>query len=111
MTFHDWCPDTPTGHDAAGVPIPGGPAVAAPGIVLLPVVGVDRRGYRLGYGGGYFDRTLAALDAAGARPLCIGVGFLLSCVDTIRPQPHDQPLDMLVTENGLRHFLRSSPGG
>ena len=61
-------------------------------------------GYRLGYGGGFFDRTLAALGAEGRRPLAIGVGFELSCVATIHLQPHDERLDWIVTESRLLGF-------
>jgi len=62
-------------------------------------VGWDAAGYRLGYGGGYFDRTLAALSP---RPFVIGVGFQAARIDTIHPQPHDIPLDAIVTEAGLQ---------
>ena len=72
-----------------------------PNIILLPLVAFDRQGFRLGYGGGYFDRTLAALVP---RPLAIGVGFELARVADIRPQAHDLPLDAVVTEAGIvRH--------
>ena len=61
------------------------------------MVGFDAANYRLGYGGGYFDRTLAALSP---RPIAIGLGFELSRLATIFPQPHDIPLDLIVTEAG-----------
>ena len=67
-------------------------------VVLLPLVAFDARGYRLGYGGGYFDRTLAALDP---HPLTIGVGFELGRVETIHPEPHDIALACIATERGL----------
>ena len=63
----------------------------------MPLVGFDAQGYRLGYGGGYFDRTLAAL---ARKPLTIGVGFEFARLPTIRPQPHDIPMDFIVTEAG-----------
>jgi 5-formyltetrahydrofolate cyclo-ligase len=66
--------------------------------VLAPVVGFDRECYRLGYGGGYFDRTLAAL---APRPLAIGVGFELARLETIHPQDFDIPMDLVVTEAGI----------
>ena len=68
-------------------------------LALAPLVGWDASGYRLGYGGGYFDRTLAALSP---RPFVIGVGLQSSKVDTIYPQPHDIGLDAIVTEAGLQ---------
>ena len=68
-----------------------------PDLILLPLNGFDAAGYRLGYGGGYFDRTLAALLP---RPLAIGVGFEINRLDSIRPESHDQRLDWIVTEAG-----------
>ena len=67
-------------------------------IYLAPVVGFDGAGYRLGYGGGYFDRTLAALNP---RPLAIGVGLSAARVASIFPQPHDVPMAGVVTEAGF----------
>ena len=58
-------------------------------------------GYRLGYGGGFFDRTL---DALHPRPLSIGVGFELNRVETIRPETHDMRLNVIVTEAGIMAF-------
>jgi 5,10-methenyltetrahydrofolate synthetase len=68
-----------------------------PDIVIAPLVGFDRKGYRLGYGGGYFDRTLAALQP---RPCAVGVGLEMMRLETIHPQPHDIPMALIVTENG-----------
>ncbi len=62
-----------------------------------PVVAFDRACYRLGYGGGYYDRTLAAL---AGRPRAVGVGFSTAEIATIYPQPHDVAMDMIVTEDG-----------
>jgi 5-formyltetrahydrofolate cyclo-ligase len=69
-------------------------------MVLAPLVGFDGTSYRLGYGGGYFDRTLAALTP---RPFAIGVGFEIQRLETVYPQPFDIPMDLIVTEAGLRH--------
>ena len=63
----------------------------------MPLNGFDAAGYRLGYGGGYFDRTLAALSP---RPLAVGVGFEVNRLPSIRPESHDQRLDWIVTEAG-----------
>jgi 5-formyltetrahydrofolate cyclo-ligase len=68
-----------------------------PDLILLPLNGFDAAGYRLGYGGGYFDRTLAALSP---RPLAVGVGFEINRLDSIQPESHDQRLDWIVTEAG-----------
>jgi len=67
--------------------------------VLAPLVGFDRACYRLGYGGGYFDRTLASLSP---RPLAIGVGFEFQSLETIHPQSFDVPMDAIVTDVGTR---------
>lgn len=101
MSFRAWTPSTTMSVDRYGIPIPAaGPAIA-PDIVLLPLVAFDAQGFRLGYGGGYFDRTLAALVP---RPLAIGIGFELARVADIRPQAHDLPLDAVVTEAGAQRF-------
>ena len=70
-----------------------------PDITLAPMIGWTAACYRLGYGGGYFDRTLAALDP---RPVSIGIALSEARIETIYPQPHDIPLDMVVTDAGLR---------
>src|SRR5690606_35972074 len=71
LLFRAWHEDTPMVQGPHGIAHPDrGPALA-PSVLLVPAVGFDARGYRLGYGGGYFDRTLAALQAQGQRPLTI----------------------------------------
>jgi 5-formyltetrahydrofolate cyclo-ligase len=81
------------------IPVPEKREIALPRAVFAPLVGFDRECFRLGYGGGYFDRTLAALSP---RPLAIGVGFELSSIATIEPQHFDIPMDLIVTEAALR---------
>lgn len=97
MIFRSWTSDAPMSCDRYGIPIPAAGIELAPSIVLLPLVAFDDAGYRLGYGGGYFDRTLAIQVP---RPLTIGVGFELARVPSIRPQAHDVPLDVIITEAG-----------
>jgi 5,10-methenyltetrahydrofolate synthetase len=63
--------------------------------LVVPLVGYDDRCYRLGYGGGYYDRTLAAADP---KPLTIGIGFTSSRIETIMPQQYDLPMDYIITE-------------
>jgi hypothetical protein len=87
---------------AFDLPVPQGTPVVRPDALLIPPVGFSSRGYRLGYGGGSFDRTLAAMDP---QPLKIGVAFEIGRVRTIYPQPHDVPMDFIVTENGI-HEVR-----
>ncbi|MCL2657021.1 MAG: 5-formyltetrahydrofolate cyclo-ligase [Betaproteobacteria bacterium] len=98
LVFYRWTPDTPLREDAYGIPVPAVADVIAPELVLVPLNAFDARGYRLGYGGGYFDRTLAALEPP---PQTIGVGFELGRVQSILPEPHDRPMDWIVTESGV----------
>jgi len=63
----------------------------------VPVNGFDTRGYRIGYGGGFFDRTLASLEPA---PITVGTGFEIARLDSIAPQAHDRPLNWIITELG-----------
>ena len=77
---------------------------AEPDVILMPLLGFDRQGTRLGYGGGYYDRTLATLKK---RPRLIGFAFALQEVDHIPRQAHDVPLDAIVTEAGVRNFEKA----
>ena len=99
LEYRAWRPGDPLVDGVWNIPIPERRDIVAPQVVLAPLVGFDRECYRLGYGGGYFDRTLAAL---APRPWAIGVGYEASLIDTIRPQPHDIPMDLIVTEACLR---------
>lgn len=76
------------------IPIPAEGDPVIPDIVIAPLVGVDPGNYRLGYGGGFFDRTLASLPK---KPLVIGVGYEMQRIPTIHAQPHDIPMDRVVT--------------
>lgn len=97
MGFRRWQPGDTMETDHHGIPVPAHGERVEPDVILVPLNAFDTAGYRLGYGGGYFDRTLAALDPA---PLCIGVAFELARTETTHPQPHDQPMDWIVTEAG-----------
>ncbi|MDB5539832.1 MAG: 5-formyltetrahydrofolate cyclo-ligase [Devosia sp.] len=77
---------------------------AAPDVILMPLLGFDKHGTRLGYGGGYYDRTLASL---ARRPRLIGFAFALQEVDHIPRDAHDVPLDAIVTEQGVRNFEKA----
>jgi 5-formyltetrahydrofolate cyclo-ligase len=101
MRFRAWTPDASMTRDPYGIPIPETAPCDPPGILLLPLVAFDAAGYRLGYGGGYFDRTLAACSP---RPFAVGVGFDCCAVESIFPGPHDIPLDIAVTESGARRW-------
>jgi len=104
LEFREWTPDVATVPGVFGLPVPQSPKVV-PDAVLMPPVGFDAAGYRLGYGGGYFDRTLAAL---APQPLKIGLARETSRIDTIHPQAHDIPMDFVVTESGI--FERTPRG-
>jgi len=115
LVFRLWRPGVALARGALGIPYPLDSPEIVPQAVLLPVNGWDAAGYRLGYGGGFFDRTLAAMDP---RPLVIGVGYESARIETIRPQSWDMPLDYLVTERGVYRrdaerleFLGAPPAG
>ncbi|WP_137153080.1 5-formyltetrahydrofolate cyclo-ligase [Devosia sp. FKR38] len=76
-----------------------------PDVVLMPLLGFDKHGTRLGYGGGYYDRTLAAMHKT---PRLIGLAFAAQELDHIPREPHDVPLDAIITEAGVRHFGASA---
>jgi 5,10-methenyltetrahydrofolate synthetase len=97
LAFRAWVPGEPLVADRYGIPTPVAGDWLVPDMILLPLNGFDAAGYRLGYGGGYFDRTLASMQP---RPLAIGVGFEINRLPSIRPEMHDQRLDWIVTENG-----------
>jgi 5-formyltetrahydrofolate cyclo-ligase len=100
LEYRAWRPGEALVDGVWNIPIPEVRKVVLPQAVLAPLVGFDRQCYRLGYGGGYFDRTLAALSP---RPLAIGVGFEMSQIETIFPQSFDIPMDVIVTEACIRH--------
>ncbi len=98
LAFREWWPGQPLAPDRYDIPTPTDGDFVTPQVLLLPVNAFDADGYRIGYGGGFFDRTLAALDPV---PLAIGVGFDFQEVATTHPQPHDRPLDAIVTESRI----------
>lgn len=104
LTFPVWQPGSAMLVDQRGIHYPGSRETLRPDILLLPVNAFDSVGYRLGYGGGFFDRTLAEFDSEGQRPLALGIGFELARVATILPAAHDIPLDAVVTEDGIQRF-------
>lgn len=98
LQFRQWRPGVAMSKGALGIPYPSDTLMDRPTAVLLPMVGFDAAGYRLGYGGGYFDRTLAAMTP---RPTVIGVAHELARMETIYPQAHDIAVDYLATERGI----------
>jgi 5,10-methenyltetrahydrofolate synthetase len=103
LQFREWRPGVAMRPGVFDLPVPYATSVLLPDALLIPPVGFGEHGGRLGYGGGYFDRTLAALSP---QPLKIGVGFELSRIPTIHPQPHDVLMDFIVTEAGI-HAVES----
>lgn len=95
LEFRLWSPSVTMLPGPFGLPRPQGTPSVTPQLLLMPPVGWDELGYRLGYGAGYYDRTLAAMQQP---PLKIGVGFECSRINSIDPQPHDIALDFMVTE-------------
>ena len=98
LTFHVWYPGCPMEEDAYGIPKPKDTEVITPTLLFAPCVGYGAGGYRLGYGGGFYDRTLAALQP---RPYTVGLGFTEGFVDDFEPESHDQPLDAILNDNGV----------
>jgi 5,10-methenyltetrahydrofolate synthetase len=105
LAFREWHPGVRLEKGALDIPYPVGSAEVVPQAVLLPMNGWDRQGYRLGYGAGFFDRTLAALPE---KPVVIGVTYELARLETIFPQSWDIPADYVVTERGV---YRRDEGG
>lgn len=95
LEFHTWTVEAPMQAGAFDIPVPAQGRIVQPQCLLIPCVGFDRQLYRLGYGGGYYDRTLAAVKS---RPLVVGIAFDAAKVDSIDPRPHDVQLDVVITE-------------
>lgn len=95
MLFRRWWPGAPMPLDRHGIPHPAEGDPLHPDLLLIPLNAFDGRGYRIGYGGGYFDRTLAVMQT-----IAVGVGFEVGRVPDTYPQAHDRPMQWLVTEAG-----------
>jgi 5-formyltetrahydrofolate cyclo-ligase len=105
LVFREWHPGVELAQGALDIPYPAHSQEIFPEAVLLPMNGWDPQGYRLGYGAGFFDRTLASLEM---RPVVIGISYEQARMPTIHPQPWDIPVDYLVTERGV---YRRDPEG
>ncbi|HET7448631.1 MAG TPA: 5-formyltetrahydrofolate cyclo-ligase [Methyloceanibacter sp.] len=103
LVFRPWSSGEPLAKGVWNVPVPATSEEVVPDIVIAPVIGFDRACYRLGYGGDFFDLTLAAVKNS---PIELGVGYGQQALVTIYPQPNDIPMDMVITEEGTRF-----PGG
>lgn len=105
LRFIEWWPGVPMKKDLYGIPVPDNTKEISVDAIVIPMLGFDEHGYRLGYGSGYFDRTLAAMNP---RPLSIGVAFEMLRLPTIYPQQHDIAMDYIVTEHSI--FCRTDNG-
>ena len=105
LVFREWHPGVALASGPLGIPYPADSAPVVPTAALVPMNGWDQAGYRLGYGGGFFDRTLASF---ATKPIVIGVSYELAKITTIHPQSWDIPMDWVVTERGV---YRRDPGG
>ncbi len=102
LEFRSWLPDAPMSTGPYGIQEPVGELAPLPDIILVPTLGYTRKGDRIGYGKGYYDRTLAALKAQGHRFTTIGIAWAtgdLSAED-YTPAAHDVPLDAILTDKG-----------
>ena len=99
LLFRLWSPGDPTERGVWNIPVPSSRAqVVVPDVVIAPVVGFDPACFRLGYGGGFFDRTLASF---ARRPRVFGIGYSQAALRTIHPLAHDIAMDAIVTERGV----------
>ncbi len=98
LSFHVWFPGCPTELDAYDIPKPKDTEMFEPTLMLVPCLGYGPTGARLGYGGGFFDRTMAALRP---RPVTVGLCYSNGFLPMLRSQPQDLPLDALITDDGV----------
>ncbi len=98
LKFHAWFPGCYMEEDAYGIPKPKDTEVIVPTLLFVPCVGYGTGGFRLGYGGGFYDRTLSTLEP---RPYTVGLGFTNGFIAELEPEPHDIPLDAILNDNGV----------
>jgi 5-formyltetrahydrofolate cyclo-ligase len=102
LIFRAWTPGAAMETGPFGVAIPAADDPVVPEVLVVPMLAFDARGYRLGYGGGFYDRTLADLRARGGRVRAIGFAYSAQQVVDLPVEPTDAPLDLVATESGLR---------
>lgn len=107
IVFRRYEPDVALLEGSFGTFAPGPDAEPLdPALMLMPLAAFDDAGNRIGYGAGYYDRAIARLHEAGHRPRLVGLAFECQRVAAVPAQPHDVPLDTVLTENGLQEFAR-----
>jgi 5-formyltetrahydrofolate cyclo-ligase len=104
VEFWPWSPGTRMRRGFWNIPVPASGTAVRPDALIIPLVGFDAACFRLGYGGGYYDRTLAA---SSPLPLRIGLAYAEAQIATIYPQPHDVPMSMVVTDRALHRAAPS----
>ena len=98
LSFHAWYPGCPMEEDAYGIPKPKDTEQVSPSLLLVPCVGWGPGGYRLGYGGGFYDRTLASITPP---PVTVGLGYSMGWLPELLPEAHDVPLDAILSDEGV----------
>ncbi len=109
LTFRAWTPGAAMTQGPFGVAVPACGATLVPEVLVVPMLAFDVRGFRLGYGGGFYDRTLAGLRARAARVRAIGFAYAAQAVTDLPVAATDAPLDAVATETGLLRPPRVNP--
>lgn len=107
LQFRCWTEAAAMDSGVWNIPHPASGEAVMPSALVIPLVGFDDAGYRLGYGAAYYDMTIASF---AARPYLVAVGFEFSHLPTIYPQPHDQPMDVIITEAHTRDSFHRNSG-
>lgn len=103
LCFRRWWKEAPMKIGAYNIPITDNTESVMVNAIIVPMLGFDTQGYRLGYGGGYYDRTITGINPS---PLVIGVAFEILRLDNIYPRPHDIAMDYVITEAGIYQVSR-----
>ena len=98
LCFRRWWKEAPMKIGAYNIPVTDNTERVTVNALIVPMLGFDIKGYRLGYGAGYYDRTISGMNP---RPLLIGVAFEILRLEDIYPRPHDVAMDFIVTEAGI----------
>lgn len=107
LAFRAWALNDPLQIGSFGISTPeAAQPIVVPDIVLVPLLAFDKDGYRLGFGGGFYDRTIALFETMGHKPLLIGLAFAAQEMPKLPRENHDRSLDMIVTEEGLKTWPR-----
>ena len=100
LVFRPWAPGVAMIADSFGVEVPADTTEVIPQVLVVPMLAFDERGHRLGYGAGHYDRAIARILEKGIHPRLIGMAFDCQQIERVPVEPHDQPLDAMLTETG-----------